>query len=224
MNRFFQKHGIYTLLCVGLLVMAGCAKEPEPVEEEAPAPPPPTPQEIAAKIINDTKLEGPLPAQGANFPKPQQQKLLSAIQMAKTSNSATTDGQTALRIVSRAIERRISQFQNAQLWNFVLPHIDAYLVLNPGSSRYDSVKRRATLEMTKPRPTIRGFMQDGRTGDSIVMLEIFLPSTQETKKEQMRVGDELYGLRLESIIGANKGIVMDYVETGDTFEIMYSKD
>jgi hypothetical protein len=210
----------YALMLITAVALIGCA-EPEPEEPEGPPPPPPpTPQELADKVIQDAQLNAPLPPPGSRMPPAAAQNLLGLITREKTAKSATEDGKVALALVSRALERRIQEAEQRQLWEFVVVYIDAFGILNPGSARYESSKQRATVELLKPQPKIRGFIADGRTGETLVMLELYLPQTGETVQERMRIGEEIYGLRLNEIIGNNKGIVMRYVATGQTFEVM----
>lgn len=208
------------MMLLVVIALLGC-KEPEPEEPEGPPPPPPpTPQELANKVIQDAQLNSPLPPAGSRMPPAAAQNLRDIITREKNTKSASEDGKVALQFVSRALERRIQEANNAELWEFVVVYIDVYAILNPGSARYDSMKQRATTELLKPQPSITGFLADGRTGDTIVILNLYLPQNGQTYSERMRVGEELYGLKLVEIIGNNKGVVMEYGVTGQTFEVM----
>ena len=202
------------------LCMAGCAeKEPER-PDTPPPPPPPTPQEIADKIMTTLQLNQPLPALGSTMPKQASTSFLNAIRNAKSQHSANPVGKQALQIVSQQLDSRLRALENNQLWEHALTYCDAHLVLNPDSHKFDRTREKAVAELRKPRVTIRGFYTDGNTNQTAVFMDFYLPITKESHREQVRVGEEFYGLKLVAIIGNNQGVTMEYLETGEATDVL----
>ena len=199
--------------------VTGCGeKEPEK-SDEPPPPPPPTPQEIAEKIMADLGLNELLPAVGATMPKQASSNFLSVTRSAKNQNSVSTDGRL-LQVVSQKLDSRLRALEGNQLWEHVLTYCDAHLVLIPDSHKFDRTREKAVAELKKPRVTIEGFFIDGNTGQTSVFMDFYLPTEKESHREQVRVGEEFYGLRLVAIIGNNQGVTMEYLETDQTFDIL----
>lgn len=73
-------------------------------------------------------------------------------------------------------------------------------------------------ELRKPRVNIIGFMTT--QGQDSVLLEFYLPIEKKTEKQQVRVGEEFYGLKLTEIIGNNQGVRFEYLETGQVFDVL----
>lgn len=200
--------------------IAGCAEREPKKPDTPPPPPPPTPQEIADKIMTDLQLVGPLPAAGATMPKQASANFLNVIRTAKSQHSTGEDGKRALQIVSQNLDSRLRALENNQLWEHVLTYCDGHIALNPGSHKFDRTREKAIAELRKPRVTIEGFFFDGKTDQTAVFMNFYLPIEKETYRQQVRVGEEFYGLKLVSIIGNNQGVTMEYLETDDTFDVL----
>lgn len=207
---------ITVALAVLLVAFAACEEEPPPppVKEE---PPPPTPQEIAQKFISEQKFNSPVPPPGWVLPKSAIAPFRSAIRTVKNQNTGTEGGAEALLIISQALDRRLRQLEDAELWDAVILIADAYEILNPASKRFKASRQIAETELRKPKVTILGITDFGQ---KVAMLSFYLPLTGETFKENVRVGEEFYGLRFVSIIGRDRGVNLEYLETGETFEVL----
>ena len=68
--------------------------------------------------------------------------------------------------------------------------------------------------------TVQGFYIDGKTNQTAVFMEFYIPSEKRSYKEQVRVGEEFYGLKLVEIIGDNQGVTLEYLETDETFDVL----
>ena len=200
--------------------IAGCGeKEPE-IPDEPPPPPPPTPQEIAETIMTNLQLNGPLPAAGATMPKQASTNFLNTVRSAKTQNSLTEDGKLALQILSQRLDSRLRALESNQLWEHVLTYCDAHLILNPDSHKFDRTREKTVAELKKPRVTIEGFFYDGKTDQTAVFMKFYLPNEKKTYQQQVRVGEEFYGLKLLGIIGNNQGVTLEYLEMDQTFDVL----
>ena len=50
-------------------------------------------------------------------------------------------------------------------------------------------------------------------------IEVYLPESGKVHNIRVRQGDEFHGLRFVKIIGKNRGIEFEHLETGDRFEV-----
>lgn len=209
-------------LFLAMIFIIGCAaKEEEPEEEPPPPPPPPpTPQEIAAKIVNDLGLDGPLPESSAKVNPNNAKKLLNIASTQNKQLSATEDGKKALQIVNRKLDSRIRACANNEAWAHTLMYTEMHNAFVPDSAKFLAERNRAIAELKKPEVTLKGIINDAATGRQIAYLEMYLPLTKETVTENMRLGDTLHGLKFTEVIGNNQGVVFNYIETDDTFEVM----
>ena len=200
------------------LLLAGCGEREPP---EPPPPPPPTPEEIAAKIMTELQLNQPLPAPGSTFPTAAGRNFLSTVRGAKTQHSVSPDGVLALQIVSQRLDSRLRALEDNELWEHVLAYSDAHLILNPGSRRFNRTRDKAVVELRKPRVTIEGFFYDGKNDQTSVFMNFYLPMEKVTYREKVRVGEEFYGLKMVEIIGRSQGVTMEYMETDETFDVLF---
>ncbi len=194
--------------------VTGCAPKEPPKPAEPPPPPPPTPEEIAAKIVAESGIGDPLPEPNATFPQEAADKLKNRLRSAKNTNQSTPDGQRALQLVNQQLDQRIRALEGAGAWEYLLGHIEAFEVLNPGSPKWATSKEAALAELSKPKITIVGFMQD------TAILRFYLPVTKQEARESMRIGEEMHGVTLMEIIGNNQGVRMKYGQTGQTFDVL----
>ena len=51
-------------------------------------------------------------------------------------------------------------------------------------------------------------------------MEFYLPKERKTEKRQVRVGEEFFGLQLTEIIGNNQGVRFEYLDTGQSFDVL----
>jgi len=210
------------LLLVCLLVLAiaplmGCPKE-EPPPPPPPAPPEPTAQEIAAKIrpaLDALKTQG-------YFQDALLQPMLDELKKAKNENQNKENGKAALSQISIEIVDLVNAAAEKKGWKYVLAGIAAYEVLNPESTRFARTKEIATLQVNKPKVTVKGFFVDQAAGGQLyAFLEVFDPKTNVTETWKARLGEEKYNLRFVDIVGDQKGVTLEYLAIpGDLFDVM----
>lgn len=221
MHSYDIRRGISLLAVLAMaFIEAGCGGEPPP---DPDAPPPPTPEEIAAKIVSDLQLNAPLPARGSRLPRNAAAQFLTAVRTAKTQNSVSEDGKRALDFVSQELDRRLRALEDAELWEHVLNYCDAHLIFDPTSKKFDRYRDKAVVELRKPKVTLGGFYIDGNTNLTAVFMDFYIPTTRMTHRENVRVGEEFYGLKLVEIIGDNQGVSLEYQETGEAFEVLMKR-
>lgn len=218
MHSYDIRRGVSLLAVLAIAFFAaGCEEKPPPEPE---TPPPPTPQEIAAKIVSDLQLKSPLPAPGSTMPRNASQKFINTVRTAKSQNSASDDGKQALAFVSQELDRRLRTLESQELWEHVLTYCEAHLIFNPGSRKFDRARDKAVVELRKPKVTVHGFYIDGNTNQTAVFMDFYIPTEKKTYREQVRVGEEFYGLKLVEIIGNNQGVTLEYQETDETFDVL----
>ena len=49
------------------------------------------------------------------------------------------------------------------------------------------------------------------------MLSIYVPLTSETFKETLSVGEEAHGIKFLGVFGENRGVRLEYLETGERY-------
>lgn len=213
------KHILYTILIAIFII--GCSEPVEEVDEDIPPPPPPpTPQEVAAKLSNDLKLDAPLPAEGATFDPAELARMTNLLKQQNAQLSATEDGKISMQIVSQKIDSQVRKCYSNERWAHVLAFSDMHLILQPESTKFIAERTLAVAELKKPQVTIKGIIKDGSSGSRLAYLEIYLPFEGKTYSESMKLGDQLYGIRFTEIIGNNQGIIFEYLETGESFEVL----
>ena len=210
----------FLAVLIVILPLSGCgeqsdrerAKRPD-VNSEEPAPP--SPEEIAKKIIEEAQLNAPIPPRGSSLPPSVRQTILDLLRREKNLLKGTEDGDRALAIVARKVDERVRQYERVELWEHVLTMTDAHLIFKPGSTKFNHTRDKALIELRKPRVTVHGIPEFD--GQKIALLSIYLPMTSETFTERMSIGEEMHGVRFLSVFGDDRGVRMEYLETGERF-------
>jgi hypothetical protein len=185
----------------------------EPVDPSLP--PPPTAQEIAQKIIADAQLDIPVPAGRGRFPASVKSSMLGVLRSAKTEHSATPIGKEALEHVVGRLDKRIGDFSDVKAWQYIMVFIEAREIFEPNSKQYGSLKDEAYTQLMKPEVKVTGLPTiDGR---KLILLLFYLPMTDKYYKETVQVGDEIHGLRVVNVFGQDRGVTLEYLETGELF-------
>ena len=210
-----HRYWIFPALMLAI-ILTGCTKEdPEPVVEE---PPPPTPEEIYNEIMSQTALNAPIPPKGTSLPPGTGPAFLQQIRGIQTRHKATEEGKIALKRVAQTVDERIPRMKDNELWDFVVVLCDVHELFKPGSTRFDRIRATAEIELRKPKVTVSGiFEADGRV---TALLKFYLPLTGETFKEQPRIGEVLHGMKFIEVVGNNRGVKLEYLETGELINVM----
>jgi hypothetical protein len=202
-----------------MAIAPGCGGSPEPAQPEetgeAGVPPPPTPEEIAKRVARELELDAPLPAAGARLPTSVRATIISQYDEQNAALSKTPEGKAALEIIKQKTDDRIDALYSAGMWEHVLVYTDGYYKLDPKATQYDDMRKKAEVELRRPRVTVQGLPQVN--GHQIAILAFYIPLTSETYKEQMRVGEEMHGIKFIEVFGDYKGVRLEYLETGDRF-------
>lgn len=203
---------------VAILPLSGCEQQDardRPARPDIDEAVPPSPEEIAKKIIEDAQLNAAMPAPGSSLPPAIRQTILDLLRRDKNRLQGTEDGDRALAIVERKVDDRVRRFERAELWEHVLTMTDAHLIFKPGSTKFNHTRDKALQELRKPRVTVRGLPEFD--GHKVAMISIYLPMTSQTYFERMAIGEEMHGVRLLGVFGEDRGVRMEYLETGERF-------
>jgi len=212
-----------TLLLALLLIfpLTGCNDEAPREKPDRPdvgedgEPLPPTPEEVAQQIIAQAQLNAPMPRKGSSLPPAVRQTILDLLRREKNRLKGTEDGDRTLEIVEAKVDERVRQYERAELWEYVITMTDAHLIFNPGSVKFNHTRDKALIELRKPRVTVTGI--PNFNGRKVAMLRIYLPLTSQTFSEKMSIGEEMHGIRFLDIFGNDRGVRLEYLETGERF-------
>ena len=124
-----------------------------------------------------------------------------------------------LGIISGKLEDRIRQVERGKLWHHLIIYEEAYRVLNPRSQKFKRQRDKAIVELKRPSVDLTGFMYDGRNEYTIAFQKIHMPLEDVLYEEQVRPGEEIHGLKLIKVIGNNQGVTLEFLESGDVFDV-----
>src|SRR5690606_14966061 len=99
------------------------------------------------------------------------------------------EGKEAIKIVSRAVETRLTAAEENEAWEPVMLLADTFEILNPGNTKYASVREAAEIELRKPVVTIRGIVDS--QGQTVAFLDLYQPLENKRFQVRMRPGEEL---------------------------------
>lgn len=210
-----------SMVVVSCVLFVGCIpsddKDVMTVDPSAPVvPPPPTAQDIAREIISNAQLDMPVPTKGARMPKAISKKLLDSLGSAKSQHAHTETGQEAIRHVTIRIEKRIREFTDAQAWTHVLTFLDARAVFDSDNRQYLSLRDEAETQLRKPEVVVKGLPVIN--GAQFAILSFRIPLTEEKfDNQRMRMGESAFGIRVLSVFGKSRGVMLQYIETGERY-------
>jgi len=139
----------------------------------------------------------------------------------KAKLRAEVNGDRAIRLITSDVRDALKSAKDASQWDTVLLLCDALEALDPSDSRIERYREQAQGEKNKPVITVKGFYEDVTSKEITVFLEAFLRTTNERKTVQVREGDEFLDcLKLIEIVGNRKGVKLQYIPTGEVYEVL----
>ena len=207
------------LIPLGIL---GC----EPAAKK-PTEPPPPPVRTAAEIANE--IRAPIQQMvtaymGTKFEIPEFELAagLNQVRQLKQKNMAEEHGAEGIRAATTDTQSFIKTADESKAWGVVVFACDALKILDPANTNYDRFRERAMVYINMPRVTITGFTKIG-DDPPVVLISVYLPETKQTVSERVREGEELLGLRFINIIGNNRGLLIEHIQTGEELEVLYKR-
>ncbi len=206
-------------------IVAGCGDETvKKLAEPTSAPKPVTPQEVkqafssllqpfyeyAQKVTSETQV----PADYANGLKARLADLTK-----KYKNEEA--GKREIRDAINRFEELLKVSRDASNIPMTLLLCDLVEQLDPASKHVDRFRLWATTLQKRPIVVVRGWYQPLDTPETIiyVFLKVYIPETQQVKSVRVREGEEFDGLKFLKILGKKSGIRLQYVATGDVFDV-----
>jgi len=116
------------------------------------------------------------------------------------------------------VDQRIPRMEDNELWDFVVVLCDVHEVFKPGSTRFARVRETAEIELRKPKITVSGIHE--KDGQVTAILKFYLPLSGETYSERPRIGEVFHGMKFVDVVGNNRGVEMEYLETGELIKFM----
>lgn len=207
-----------------VFVIAGCGEQPPPVPVQQPEPEK-TPEQIVDLIKKDLGPLAAAAAAGAMLSDKDKQDVVNKLRTHKSTFQAKENGIIALEQITGEMESVIKIVRDGQRWKLALQCLEIYDVLQPGSAKYQRLRSMAELQMKKPRVKLKGFFRDVESNNQIyTFVQITDPVSGKTYQEQMREGEEKYGIRFNKIIGNQQGVEFEYLAIpGDYFQVMKAR-
>ncbi len=224
MERVVSKRSIVCVLIGSLLICTGCDEGKLPPPPSPPGKGPTTEKAIAAEIekglqplyqfVPALTRQTPVPPA---FGKPLKQHLKEETEKYR----GTPEGKEALRQVVRHLEDVLKVARSAQNGLAVLLICDLITIVEPNNSRVPRYKEWATIEKNRPVVMLRGWYEDREKDPPVIyaFIEVYLPETGEVEHLRVREGDEFLGLKFKKIVGKRRGMLLEYLKTGDQFEV-----
>lgn len=199
-----------------LVALTACNVPPPPAAPGAK----PIPKDKEAVLAEMRPLLSPYRAilanpTGPGLPDSQRADTLAAIRTAQAEYGQEEYAQAAMRELGQEIAALAIQAKDQERWRLVEALIDVYEVLNLQSYLLDSLDRRAELILAKPKVVVKGFMEDGKTGQWSVFMEVTDRNAKKSEKVVKQVGDVFNNLKLREIVGDNNAIKLEYLRIPD---------
>jgi len=208
-----------------LSAVTACTEKEKKDRDAPPPPPPPTAQEIASEIRRASLNSLSALIAGPDQPVPASvyEQVLTGLRSGKAKHQGSKNGKEALDMIAVECNQILSRAVETESWHAVLLACDALDIVEPDNVRANRLRERARGRINRPKVTIKGFFTDAETDETKVFLDVYLPETKKTEKVRAHVGQEFYGLRLVDIIGKEKGIKMQHIETGEMFDVRWKR-
>jgi hypothetical protein len=218
MVRFAALPGCLCVVAVLVIFSSGCTPsepaKPAPVVDPN-APPPPTPEQISKRVITELGLDQPLPPPGSRLAAAARGNVLDMFRRQQAELSKTPAGTAALTIIQKVLEDRISAYERGEFWEHVVTYTDAFAIFQPASKKYERLQERALRELRRPRVTVKGLPE--ADGHKMALLNIYIPLTSESFDERLSVGEEIHGIKFLGIFGNDRGVRLEFLETGERY-------
>lgn len=218
MTRFAGILGCLFWSALFVTFSGGCGPSepvtPAPVVDPN-APPPPTPEQISKRVITELGLDQPLPPPGSRLLGTTRGTVLGMFTQQQATLSTSPEGQAALKIIQKVLEDRISAYERSEFWEHVVTYVDAYKILQPDSRKYVQLQEKAMRELRRPRVTVKGLPEF--EGHKMALLNIYIPLTSESYDERLSVGDEIHGIKFVGVFGNDRGVRLEFLETGERY-------
>jgi hypothetical protein len=134
---------------------------------------------------------------------------------------ATEQGRNAIETVVRDLEDRLKPLRDEGRAHVVLVLCDVIETLEPKSSKLARYREWASVVKNRPLVAMRGWYKPLDVPGDVVyfFVDVFLPDSGQLRSMAIRPGEEFLDLRFRKILGDNSGMLLEYIPTGNTFEV-----
>jgi len=228
-----RRRPVLVVLVVAGLIGAGCGDKPAPGPEGVrPLPEPPefpsrdprSPDEMTTEILSRlAPLNRYLFSFPADYPIPPWlcEFLKARIAAAKTEYGQSKNGQEALKNVLYDLEDRLRPLREENRAHVAYVLVECIEILNPESSKINRFRQWAAQQKNRPYVKIKSWFEPLDTPYEVIYVSfsVYLPETDTVENHRVRQGEEFCGLRFVEIIGKKSGALLEYIETGERFEV-----
>lgn len=206
------------------IVLAGCQAQeetptPRSVRQAREATEEKSPEQIANELRQNLNPLRSYVGPDARIPPPVADKALDGLKSDKKKHQVTENGNQALNIIASEVAEAIRTADDKESWAKIPVLVAALQVLEPGNDAYDRYVERAKVELNRPQVSIRGFFSEQSANETVAFLNVYEPETQKMLAVNAREGEEFLGLRFLSVIGKNQGVRLEYMKTGESFDV-----
>jgi hypothetical protein len=219
MEQMHKHLSVVAVSMVVAVVLSGCDQAERRAAPATVEPTPPTAAEIQRElwkpiepVVQSFNQELPLNAG-------QVASNLQTLQTALSSHRGQINAPEALREVASRLKDLVRQAHRQEREWYVVYFFDALRSVDPSSAvDVQRLRNEAQLTIDMPQPVVKGFVTDQATGQTIIFLDVHLPSTGTREQWDAREGDEKYNLRVIEIVGNNRCVRFEYMVTKKEFE------
>ncbi|GMV94894.1 MAG: hypothetical protein AMXMBFR82_46720 [Candidatus Hydrogenedentota bacterium] len=215
----------FAWMAVALLVVGlGCEDSSLPAPPPSAGDPAVTEEAITAEIEKGLQpLYDFVPILTRQTPVPPAfaQTMREHLRQANEKYHGTPEGKEALRNAVRHLEDVLVVAREKQNGLAVLLICELIRIVEPNNSRVARYEEWATIEKNRPVVMLRGWFVDEEKDPPVInaFIEVFLPETGEVEHLRAREGEEFLGLKFRKILGKRRGMLLEYLKTGDLFEV-----
>lgn len=202
-------------MLLGALALTACQEEaPDP---ETIAPPPPTAGELANEIRQGYSSQIQAVTNRGHLTPQMMNEARNGLLQKTNAVRGEENGPQAIQVVTWELADEASEAYVRKKWGLCLLAGSLFQSLERNDTRLNRIMERSDLEIRRPIITNLSFMTVD--GDTTVFVRgrMFDGSTFN---ERVSVGDNFLGLRLERIVGRQKGVRVQYLATGQIYDVM----
>lgn len=141
----------------------------------------------------------------------QQRAIISALQEGLITHGGNPEGQKAFLRIGDDLIQYAREGKVAERWKLVQGCVDAHSLLNIESHLLNRLDTRAKENLSRPRVTVQGYMEDLSNDSLFVFLELLDRSTGILETVTVQEGEEFNNLRLVEVTPGRNEIVLEYL-------------
>jgi hypothetical protein len=217
-------------ILIGCLLVAATGCDLEMNKDIAPPPPPglpppdyPEPEEIVKEVNEGLKPLDDIASFEIGITPEVREQLMTALKEAESRHGRTEWGQKGLVFVANELEDRLEAARENMHTDLVLLLCDLIEVLEPDNTKLPRFREWAKIQLERPVVKILGWFEFEKPsyGDEeiYVLMEVYIPASGKVERPKVQEGEQFLGLKFHRIVGKKRGVVLEYLATGDRFAV-----